>query len=193
MWENLSNYKIVLGSQSPRRVELLRGLDLIFEQRVLPDLDETYPDGLPLDEIPRYIAARKAEAYFPSLEPNTLLITADTLVFLKGQVLGKPKDGEEAKAMLYRLAGERHYVTTGVAICVAGKVHSFMDTATVDFLPLTGEEISYYVERYSPLDKAGAYGIQEWVGYAGISKIEGSFYTVMGLPVHLISKYLKTL
>lgn len=193
MWENLSNYKIVLGSQSPRRVELLRGLDLIFEQRVLPDLDETYPDRLPFEEIPRYIATHKAEAYFPSLEPNTLLITADTLVFLKDQVLGKPKDGEEAKAMLQRLAGERHYVTTGVAICVAGKVHSFMDTATVDFLPLTGEEISYYVERYSPLDKAGAYGIQEWVGYAGISRIEGSFYTVMGLPVHLINKYLKTL
>jgi len=193
MWENLSNYKIVLGSQSPRRVELLRGLDLTFEQRVLPDLDETYPDGLPFEEIPRYIATHKAEAYFPSLEPNTLLITADTLVFLKDQVLGKPKDGEEAKAMLQRLTGERHYVTTGVAICVAGKVHSFTDTAAVDFLPLTSEEISYYVERYSPLDKAGAYGIQEWVGYAGISRIEGSFYTVMGLPVHLINKYLKTL
>lgn len=193
MWENLSNYKIVLGSQSPRRVELLRGLDLTFEQRVLPDLDETYPDGLPFEEIPRYIATHKAEAYFPSLEPNTLLITADTLVFLKDQVLGKPKDGEEAKAMLQRLAGERHYVTTGVAICVEGKVHSFTDTAAVDFLPLTSEEISYYVERYSPLDKAGAYGIQEWVGYAGISRIEGSFYTVMGLPVHLINKYLKTL
>lgn len=193
MWENLSNYKIVLGSQSPRRVELLRGLDLTFEQRVLPDLDETYPDGFPFEEIPRYIATHKAEAYFPSLEPNTLLITADTLVFLKDQVLGKPKDGEEAKAMLQRLAGERHYVTTGVAICVEGKVHSFTDTAAVDFLPLTSEEISYYVERYSPLDKAGAYGIQEWVGYAGISRIEGSFYTVMGLPVHLINKYLKTL
>ena len=193
MWEHLAHYRIILGSQSPRRVELLRGLDLDFEQHSLPGIDESYPEGLPLQEIPRYIATRKAEAYYTSLREDTLLITADTLVFAEGEVLGKPKTQEEAAVMLHRLSGRRHYVTTGVSIRTSQHDLSFADTAAVDFLPLSSREIDYYVQRYSPLDKAGAYGIQEWIGYVAISRIEGSFYTVMGLPVHLVSKYLKTL
>ena len=129
MWEHLAHYRIILGSQSPRRVELLRGLDLDFEQHSLPDIDESYPEGLPLQEIPRYIATRKAEAYYTSLREDTLLITADTLVFAEGEVLGKPKTQEEAAAMLHRLSGRRHYVTTGVSIRTSQHDLSFADTA----------------------------------------------------------------
>lgn len=193
MWEHLAHYRVILGSQSPRRVELLRGLDLDFEQCTLPDVDESYPDGLALREIPSYIARKKAEAYYARLSEDTLLITADTLVFVEDEVLGKPRTPDEAASMLQRLSGRRHYVTTGVSIRTSQHDLSFADTAAVDFLPLTSREIEYYVQHYSPLDKAGAYGIQEWIGYTAISSIEGSFYTVMGLPVHLVSKYLKTL
>ena len=193
MWKHLDDYQIILGSQSPRRVELLRGLDLPFEQIRLEGVDESYPTDLPLEEIPLYVARVKAEAYRPLLGERTLLITADTLVFIGDKVLGKPRDAAEAKAMLRELSGQKHTVTTGVVLMTAERSVAFSDTATVEFLPLTDEEIDYYVTRYQPLDKAGAYGIQEWIGYVAISRIEGSFYTVMGLPVHLVSKYLKTL
>lgn len=190
MWQHLDNYHIILGSQSPRRVELLRGLDLPFEQVRLEGIDESYPSSLPLEEIPLYIARRKAEAYRPLLGERTLLITADTLVFSGEQVLGKPHDMEEAKTMLRQLSGSKHMVTTGVVLMTTDHFVSFSDTATVEFLPLTDEEIDYYVTRYQPLDKAGAYGIQEWIGYRAIRRIEGSFYTVMGLPVHLVGEQL---
>lgn len=188
----LEGWRILLGSQSPRRVELLRGLNLPFQQQVLPDIDESYPEGLALSEIPSYIAQRKAEAYRTELDELTLLITADTLVFEEGQALGKPQSEAEAAAMLRRLSGRRHWVTTGLVFTTLHSQAILSDTAAVDFLPLSETDISYYLQHYSPLDKAGAYGIQEWIGYRAIARIEGSFYTVMGLPVHLVSQYLST-
>ena len=154
MWKHLDDYQIILGSQSPRRVELLRGLDLPFEQIRLEGVDESYPTDLPLEEIPLYVARVKAEAYRPLLGERTLLITADTLVFIGDKVLGKPRDAAEAKAMLRELSGQKHTVTTGVVLMTAERSVAFSDTATVEFLPLTDEEIDYYVTRYQPLDKA---------------------------------------
>ena len=191
MWQHLSKYRIILGLQSPRRVELLRGLDLPFEQVLLEGVDESYPATLRPEEIPLYIAQHKAESYRPLLDDQTLLITADTLVFIEDQVLGKPKSEEEARAMLRQLSGRSHSVTTGVTLTTTERMECFSDTATVEFLPLADEEIDYYVRHYHPLDKAGAYGIQEWIGYRAIRRIEGSFYTVMGLPVHLVGQYLR--
>ena len=191
MWQHLSKYRIILGSQSPRRVELLEGLDLPFEQVLLEGVDESYPATLRPEEIPLYIAQHKAESYRPLLDDQTLLITADTLVFIEDQVLGKPKSEEEARAMLRQLSGRSHSVTTGVTLTTTERMECFSDTATVEFLPLADEEIDYYVRHYHPLDKAGAYGIQEWIGYRAIRRIEGSFYTVMGLPVHLVGQYLR--
>lgn len=191
MWQHLSKYRIILGSQSPRRVELLRGLDLSFEQVLLEGVDESYPTTLRPEEIPLYIAQHKAESYRPLLDDQTLLITADTLVFIEDQVLGKPKSEEEARVMLRQLSGRSHSVTTGVTLTTTERMECFSDTATVEFLPLADEEIDYYVRHYHPLDKAGAYGIQEWIGYRAIRRIEGSFYTVMGLPVHLVGQYLR--
>ena len=191
MWQHLSKYRIILGSQSPRRVELLRGLDLPFEQVLLEGVDESYPATLRPEEIPLYIAQHKAGSYRPLLDDQTLLITADTLVFIEDQVLGKPKSEEEARAMLRQLSGRSHSVTTGVTLTTTERMECFSDTATVEFLPLADEEIDYYVRHYHPLDKAGAYGIQEWIGYRAIRRIEGSFYTVMGLPVHLVGQYLR--
>lgn len=191
MWQHLSKYRIILGSQSPRRVELLKGLDLPFEQVLLEGVDESYPATLRPEEIPLYIAQYKAESYRPLLDDQTLLITADTLVFIEDQVLGKPKSEEEARAMLRQLSGRSHSVTTGVTLTTTERMECFSDTATVEFLPLADEEIDYYVRHYHPLDKAGAYGIQEWIGYRAIRRIEGSFYTVMGLPVHLVGQYLR--
>lgn len=190
--QGLAGWRILLGSQSPRRVELLRGLDLPFEQQVLPDIDESFPDTMPLPEIPAYIAGQKAAAYRSALDERTLLITADTLVFVDDEPLGKPRTREEAAAMLHRLSGRRHWVTTGLVFTTLSQQDSYSDTAAVDFAPLTEADISYYLEHYAPLDKAGAYGIQEWIGYRAIERIEGSFYTVMGLPVHLVSHYLST-
>lgn len=190
--QGLAGWRILLGSQSPRRVELLGGLDLPFEQQVLPDIDESFPATMPLIEIPAYIAGKKAAAYRSALDERTLLITADTLVFVDDEPLGKPRTKEEAAAMLRRLSGRRHWVTTGLVFTTLSRQDSYSDTAAVDFAPLTEADISYYLEHYAPLDKAGAYGIQEWIGYRAIERIEGSFYTVMGLPVHLVSHYLST-
>ena len=190
--QGLAGWRLLLGSQSPRRVELLRGLDLPFEQQVLPDIDESFPATMPLPEIPPYIAGQKAAAYRSALDAQTLLITADTLVFVDDEPLGKPRTREEAAAMLRRLSGRRHWVTTGLVFTTLSRQDSYSDTAAVDFAPLTEADISYYLEHYAPLDKAGAYGIQEWIGYRAIERIEGSFYTVMGLPVHLVSHYLST-
>lgn len=191
IWSPLTQrYRLLLGSQSPRRQELLRGLDLPFELVRLLDVDESYPSGLSPEEIPAFLSRKKAEAYRSQLGAKDLLITADTLVFLGEEVLGKPADEAEAEAMLARLSGQTHHVTTGVTLSTLEHMETFSDTASVTFLPLSPEEIHYYVSHYKPLDKAGAYGIQEWIGYRAISELRGSFYTVMGLPVHRLSEHL---
>lgn len=187
--------RIVLASLSPRRRELLEGLDIPFELRVMEGIDESYPEGLSMTEIPEYISRRKAEAY--SLAEDELLITADTIVYLDGVVLGKPADVAEAKRMLADLSGRTHHVVTGVTLRSLRRSHTFSSVTEVTFDTLSPEQIDYYVERYRPLDKAGAYGIQEWIGYTAVTQIRGSYFNVMGLPVQRLSvelkKFLKTL
>ena len=185
------NYKIILASNSPRRKELLKGLDLDFEVRIIPDIDESYPPDLPPEEIPCYIARKKAAAYSVSMQANELIITADTVVVLDGDIIEKPADKSDAIRMLKRLSGRKHQVITAVTLTTMDRQHSFSVTSSVDFALLTAEEINYYLDRYQPYDKAGAYGIQEWIGYVGVSSIEGSFYNVMGLPIQRLYQELK--
>lgn len=192
MWENLRKYQVVLGSQSPRRVELLAGLDIAFRQEAMPDIDESYPSDLALTEIPEYIARKKAQAYTSLMREDTLLITADTIVLLGNKVLGKPQDLAEARKMILALSGQEHRVVTGVCIQTRERCEYFSCITSVRFGEIMLEEADYYVERYSPLDKAGAYGIQEWIGYKAIESITGSFYNVMGLPVHRLASLLAT-
>ena len=184
-------YHIILASNSPRRKELLSGLDIDYEVKVLPDIAERYPENLPTEEIPRYIAAEKAEAYKALMTPQDLIITADTVVVLGDEVLGKPVDAEDAKRMLHELSGKTHQVMTGVCLMTLEKQHSFTVITDVTFKTLTDEEINYYVEKYQPMDKAGAYGIQEWIGYIGVTGLNGSYFNVMGLPVQRIYNELK--
>ena len=196
MLENLSKYKIVLASNSPRRKELLAGLGLQFEVCTLKGIDESYPDNLKGEEIPKHISMKKAQAYLPTMEDNELLITADTIVYTKdaegnGTVLGKPKDAEEAHAMLRTLSGKIHEVITGVNILTKKKHCIFAVTSEVSFAELTDEEIDYYIENYRPFDKAGAYGIQEWIGFIGVNGLRGSYFNVMGLPVQRLYEELK--
>ena len=188
---NLSQYKIVLGSNSPRRRELLAGLDIDFEVQTIPGIDESFPETLRPDEVPVYIAKKKAEAYIPSMPADELLITADTIVWTFGEILGKPKDREDAIAMLRKLSGRVHEVITGVCITTKEKTVSFSASSAVFFSGLDEEEIIYYVDKYRPFDKAGSYGIQEWIGYVAVEAINGSFYNVMGLPVRLLYQELK--
>ena len=183
--------RIILASNSPRRRELLSGLGLDYEVHTMPGLDESYPDGLPMEEIPQYISRKKAAAY--TLEKDELLITADTIVWLDGEVLGKPADEEEARQMLSKLSGRTHQVVTGVTLTTTAIQHSFACVSQVTFAQLSDEEIDYYVTHYRPLDKAGAYGIQEWIGYIGVTSIEGSYFNVMGLPVQRLYTELKKL
>lgn len=187
---NAEGWDIILASQSPRRQELLSGLGLRFRQMTLPNVDESYPASMPAQEVARYLSRKKAEAYRDIIEEHSLLITADTIVVLGEEILGKPRDEAEAIAMLRKLQGQSHQVITGVTLCTKQRIHSLQDIATVHFAELSDEDIRYYVEQYQPLDKAGAYGIQEWIGYRGIRSIEGSFYTVMGLPTHALSEAL---
>ena len=188
---NIQNYHIILGSNSPRRRELLAGLDLDFEVKVIPGLEEHYPPTLQPEEIPVFLARQKAEAYIPTLSDKTLLITADTIVWNQNKVIGKPKDREDAIQMLQSLSGHEHHVVTGVCLTTTEKQKAFSVVSTVKFAALTDEEISYYVDKYRPFDKAGAYGIQEWIGYIGVESINGSFYNVMGLPVQRLYQELK--
>ncbi|WP_301705186.1 Maf-like protein [uncultured Parabacteroides sp.] len=188
---NLNRYKIVLGSNSPRRRELLAGLDIDFEVQVIPGIDESFPDTLPAVDVPVYIARKKAEAYIPSMPADELLITADTIVWTFGEILGKPKDREDAIAMLRKVSGRVHEVITGVCITTKEKTISFSASSAVSFARLDEEEIVYYVDKYRPFDKAGSYGIQEWIGYVAVEAINGSFYNVMGLPVRLLYQELK--
>ncbi|SFF99634.1 Maf-like protein [Prevotella sp. KH2C16] len=178
------NYKIILASNSPRRKELLAGLDIAFEVKVVPGIEEDYPQNLPVEEIPEYISREKASAY--RAVGNELIITADTVVVLGKEVLGKPADDAGAITMLRKLSGKTHRVITGVTLTTAARQRSFHVTTEVTFKSFTEEEILYYVNRYHPLDKAGAYGIQEWIGYIGVTGLKGSFFNVMGLPVQRI-------
>lgn len=188
---NIQNYHIILGSNSPRRRELLAGLDLDFEVKVIPGLEEHYPATLQPEEIPVFLAKQKAEAYIPTLPEKTLLITADTIVWNRNEVIGKPKNREDAIQMLQSLSGHEHHVVTGVCLTTTEKQKAFSVISAVKFATLTDEEIGYYVDKYQPFDKAGAYGIQEWIGYIGVESINGSFYNVMGLPVQRLYQELK--
>ncbi len=183
--------RIILGSQSPRRQELLRGLDVDFEVRTIAGLEEHYPDTLQGAEIPLFLAKQKADAFLPSLTDDDLLITADTIVWLDGRVYGKPTDAADARAMLRTLSGRTHEVITGVCLTTTRRQESFSATTQVTFANFNDQEIEYYVEHYRPFDKAGSYGVQEWIGYIGVESINGSFYNVMGLPVQRLYQKLK--
>lgn len=189
--KNLKKYHIILASNSPRRRELLSGLGIDYEVKILPGIDESYPENLTGEEIPMYIAREKADAYRPSIKPDELIITADTIVCLEGQVLGKPKDEADACRMLRLLSGRTHQVITGVCITAAEMQRTFAATTDVTFDTLSEEEITHYVNNYRPMDKAGAYGVQEWIGFIGVTRLEGSYFNVMGLPIQRLYKELK--
>ena len=183
--------QIVLASNSPRRRELLAGLGFPFEVRVLEGIDESYPHDLPVSEVALYIAGKKAEAYRQAITDDELIITADTVVIVGDEILGKPVDEADAVRMLRELSGRPHQVTTGVCLLSSEQESRFAVTTDVTFKTLTDEEIQYYVSHYKPFDKAGAYGIQEWIGYIGVTGLHGSYYNVMGLPVQRIYSELQ--
>ena len=191
MLDNLKKYRIILASNSPRRKELLAGLGVDYEVRTLPDVDESYPETLQGADIPLFISKIKADAYKTLLQPDELMITADTIVWMDGMVLGKPRNKFGAIEMLRQLSGHTHQVFTGVTITTATRQHSFSVGTEVRFANLTDEEIVYYVDTYQPMDKAGAYGVQEWIGYIGVENISGSYFNVMGLPVQRLYTELK--
>lgn len=189
--ENLDKYEVMLASNSPRRRQLLGDLGVKFTPYVLEGVDESYPAGTPIMEVAEAISRSKASAYSRAVAGNRLLITADTVVICDGEVLGKPHDAAEAVAMLHKLSGKVHSVVTGVTITTVSRQSSFSAVTEVEFAELTDEEIRYYVEVYNPVDKAGAYGIQEWIGCIGVRSINGSFYNVMGLPLQRLYTELK--
>lgn len=191
MLDNLKKYRIILASNSPRRKELLSGLGVEYEIRTLPDVDESYPDALQGGDIPLYIAREKAAAYRELLKPDELMITADTIVWLDGRVLGKPRDREDALQMLRDMSGRTHEVFTGVCLTTTVWQRSFTSQTEVRFAALTEDEIEWYVDKYQPMDKAGAYGVQEWIGYVGVEYIAGSYFNIMGLPVQRLYRELK--
>lgn len=193
MLDNLEKYKVILASNSPRRKDLLTGLGVEYEVRTLSDVDESFPAGLQRAEIPLYIAKEKAAAYQTMLNPGELMITADTIVWLDGKVLGKPADREEAMQMLREMSGRTHEVFTGVALTTVAWQRSFSAQTEVRFSELTEEEIRYYVDLFHPMDKAGAYGVQEWIGFIGVEHISGSYFNIMGLPVQRLYQELKIL
>lgn len=188
---SLGNYKLILASNSPRRKELLKGLGIPFEVRTLPGIDESYPSELREADIPLYIAREKAEAYRSTLKCDELLLTADTIVWVDGKVLGKPADAADAVRMLHLLSDRTHQVFTGACLTTTDRQKAFSCRTDVTFSELEDEEIAWYVEHYRPMDKAGAYGVQEWIGYVGCSGMQGSFYNVMGLPVQRLYQELK--
>lgn len=190
MLDNLKKYNIVLASNSPRRRELLAGLGISFEVRVPKDIDESYPDNLRAHDVPLYIAAKKAEGNRRYMQPHDLVITADTVVIAGGEILGKPADAGDARRMLSKLSGRTHCVVTGVCLTTADRQRRFAVSTDVTFKELSDEEIDHYVSAYSPLDKAGAYGIQEWIGYIGVTGLNGSYFNVVGLPVQRIYQEL---
>ena len=184
-------HHIILASNSPRRKELLAGLGMPFEVRVLQDIDESYPGDLPVSEVALYIAGKKADVYRATLADDELVITADTVVIVGDEILGKPVDEADAERMLRLISGRTHQVTTGVCMLTRETERCFAVTTDVTFKPLSDDEIRYYITRYKPFDKAGAYGIQEWIGYIGVTGLHGSYYNVMGLPVQRIYETLQ--
>lgn len=184
------NYRLILASASPRRRQLMKDAGFTFEVRT-KDIQEIYPSGLRAVDIPCYLAKLKADAFREELKADELLITADTIVSLDGKVIGKPKDREEAVHILKTLSGRKHTVVTGLCLSTDREERSCSVFTDVYFRLLSEKEITYYVDTYSPYDKAGAYGIQEWIGYVGIERIDGSFYNVMGLPVQTLYQELK--
>ena len=187
-----TDYQLILASASPRRKELLAGLNIPFEVRLIDGIDETYPPELPTDEVPLYISQKKAAAYKANISPHTIVLTADTVVVCNEQILGKPIDEADARRMLQMLSGTTHRVITGVTLLVEGNSKSFSVATNVSFKPLSATEIDYYIRTFKPFDKAGAYGIQEWIGYIGVTAINGSYFNVMGLPVQRIYEELRT-
>ena len=191
MLSNLKKYHIILASKSPRRQELLRGMGVDFEI-LTKETPENYPADLPLDEVPKYLSLQKSLAFNDDeLPADYLLITSDTVVICEGEILGKPKNREDATRMLQLLSGKTHHVVTGVTVRSAERTESFAVRSNVTFSDLEQDEIDYYIEHCKPFDKAGAYGIQEWIGYVGICGLEGSFYNVMGLPTRKLYGVLK--
>ena len=188
--KNLDKYEVVLASNSPRRKQLLEQLGVRFTTRVINDIDESYPSGLDAVEIAEFISRKKAEAYRKTIGDNELVITADTVVVCGSEVLGKPHDEWDACRMLRELSGNTHKVVTGVTITTKALSKSFKSVTEVEFAELTEDEINYYVSTYKPMDKAGAYGIQEWIGCVGVTGIHGSFYNVMGLPIQKLYREL---
>ena len=189
--EKLRDYKIILASASPRRRELLTATGIEYRLASKFECDEIYPSTLPAEDVALYLSALKSHAYPHALTCGELLITADTTVILGGEVLGKPCDANEAVAMITRLSGREHSVVTGVTLRSCERERSFSAISKVRFASLSDEQIRYYVDNFKPMDKAGAYGIQEWIGYVGIESIEGSFYNVMGLPVQRLCRELE--
>ncbi|KAA6328119.1 Septum formation protein Maf [termite gut metagenome] len=184
-------YKIILASNSPRRKELLAGLGIEYTVKVIPDIDESFPETLKGEEIPLYIARKKADAYKQAIRPDELVITADTIVWLDGETIGKPADEADAIQMLQKLSGKTHQVITGVCLTTTDWQRSFSTLTEVTFATLTREEIEYYVKNFHPFDKAGSYGVQEWIGFIGVESISGSYYNVMGLPIQRLYRELK--
>lgn len=191
--ENLRGYDVILASGSPRRKELLGMLDIDFRVDTSHPVDEVVPDGLCAEEVPAYLSQLKAAAYPLDSQDKKVIITADTVVIIDGEVLGKPVDESDACRMLARLQGRQQKVITGVTVRIPESSQTFSAESLVEFANLSDEEIAFYVKKYKPLDKAGAYGIQEWIGAAGIKGISGSFYNVMGLPVQRLYTLLKTI
>jgi MAF protein len=191
MLENISGYNLILASNSPRRNELMTGLGLKYTVRTLKAVDESYPDTLKGADVAGYIAVKKAEAFKKYMKANDLVITADTIVCKDGEVYGKPVDREDAVRMLKSLSGSSHWVYTGVCLFSRQCQRSFTVATEVTFSVLTEDEINHYVDHFKPLDKAGAYGVQEWIGFVGVERISGSYFNVMGLPVHKLYTILK--
>lgn len=191
MLENLKKYKILLASKSPRRRELLQQLRIPFSIVTIGGIDESYPDSIPLIDVAQYVSEKKADAFHSIMKDNELVITADTMVICDDRIMGKPQSVTEAKEMLEFLSDKTHQVATGVTITTRTQRTSFTTVSDVTFCKLTREEIDYYVDNYQPLDKAGAYGIQEWIGAVAVTGLKGSYYNVMGLPVHRLFQELK--
>lgn len=187
----ISDYKIILASNSPRRKELLSGLDIDYQVLVIPDIDESYPSHIQKDQIAEYLAQKKASVYKSVLEDDTLVITADTVVIQNDIIYGKPTDAADAKAMLRALSGKTHQVITGVSLLAKSKQKTFSVSSDVRFARLDESDIDYYVNKYKPFDKAGSYGIQEWIGYIAVEYISGSYFNIMGLPVQQLYQELK--
>lgn len=197
MLKNLEGKKILLGSGSPRRKELLKGLGLDFTVDTGNTFTESIPEGTPYDAVPVLMSEGKSRGFHRPLLPGEILMTADTMVILPpedgrdGEILGKPRDREDAARMLRDLSGRRHHVTTAVTLRSTEKTVTFTDTTDVWFKPLSEEEIHYYIDTFKPFDKAGAYAVQEWIGHIGITRIDGNYFNVVGLPVHRVWEELK--